>query len=58
MRFVRAFVFGHSAFMEEIMEKYGVNELRRMFLDFYESKGTSCDEIFLTCAPTTTRACC
>lgn len=39
MRFVRAFVFGHSAFMEEIMEKYGVNELRRMFLDFYESKG-------------------
>ena len=24
---------------EEIMQKYGVNELRRMFLEFFESKG-------------------
>ena len=25
-------------FEEEIMQKYGVNELRRMFLEFFESK--------------------
>ncbi len=25
--------------LEDTMEKYGVNELRRMFLDFFESKG-------------------
>lgn len=29
------------------MQKYGVNELRRMFLEFFESKEPSCDEEFL-----------
>lgn len=31
-------------FEEEIMQKYGVNELRRMFLEFFESKEPSGNE--------------
>ena len=29
------------------MQKYGVNELRRMFLEFFESKGPSGNEELL-----------
>ncbi len=32
------------------MQKYGVNELRRMFLEFFESKGTSGNEEFFVSA--------
>ena len=37
--------------LEELVMKksYGVNELRRMYLDFFESKGTSChEELFIS----------
>ena len=30
------------------MQKYGVNELRRMFLGVLREQGTSCDEEFLS----------
>ena len=33
------------------MQKYGVNELRKMFLEFFESKGTSGNEKFFAGAP-------
>lgn len=33
------------------MKKYGLNELRKMFLDFFESKEHLCDEkLFLSSA--------
>ena len=33
------------------MQKYGVNELRKMFLTFFESKEHLANEEFLACAP-------
>ena len=33
------------------MKPYGVNELRRMYLNFFESKGHLCHEEFFTGAP-------
>ena len=32
-----------------IVEKYGVNELRKMFLDFFKSKGSSGYEQLFSC---------
>ena len=32
------------------MEKYGVNELRRKYLEFFESKGHLGNEEFFSCA--------